>query len=82
MTFSLSSEMNAVDQAIHLRDEYVGLIRSGQKSIEGRLNRPPYNDVKEGGTVRYSGVATSNLAMRVWLLLTVFVPKRAVNNQN
>ena len=40
-------------QSIHLRDEYVELIRNGRKSIEGRLNRQPYINILEGQTLRY-----------------------------
>ena len=50
-------------QSIHLRDEYVELIRSGRKSIEGRLNRQPYSNILEGQTLRYYKGFTRRMGM-------------------
>ena len=40
------------NHSIHLREEYLELIRNGAKTIEGRINRTPYSDINQGDIVR------------------------------
>jgi ASC-1-like (ASCH) protein len=40
------------NHSIHLREEYLELIRNGAKTIEGRINRTLYSDINQGDTVR------------------------------
>lgn len=57
--------MSQISATVHIQPRYLALIASGQKTVEGRLARSPYDSIRANDIVRFESSTSDGLTVAI-----------------